>query len=333
MNPDPHPGPSPSDPAPPTIAPDTNSTIPHLEPPVWRQLSRAQWQIVALIVALTIASIAYRLLVQHELDQTALLFVGIPALLAIILVMAPPTRTLMGGVMRGLTLALLFSGLVLGEGFICILMAAPLFYLFALIVVTIIQWLRKRKGTALTCVALVLLPFSLEGTSPSLSFPRQEHVTASAIVPGTPADVRARLSNSPNLKVKLPFYLSLRFPSPRSADGSGLEAGSLRRVHFAGGHGMPGDLVMRVADSGPDFVRFETVDDMSKIAHWLTWQRTEVHWMAVDPSHTRVTWTFDYARRLDPAWYFGPWERYGVRKAGEFLIEANAGPEAPAVTP
>jgi len=39
-----------------------------------------------------------------------------------------------------------------------------------------------------------------------------------------------------------------------------------------------------------------------------------------------VTWTLDYERGLDPAWYFGPWERYATRLAAGYLIDAVATP-------
>lgn len=36
---------------------------------------------------------------------------------------------------------------------------------------------------------------------------------------------------------------------------------------------------------------------------------------------TRVTLTIRYRRLLDPAWYFKPAERYGVRKAGQYFLD------------
>jgi hypothetical protein len=39
-----------------------------------------------------------------------------------------------------------------------------------------------------------------------------------------------------------------------------------------------------------------------------------------------VRWTIRYRRDLDPAWYFGPWERYAVRLAGNYLIDNVATP-------
>jgi hypothetical protein len=48
--------------------------------------ARARIALATLIVAVAISSIAYRIIVGHNLQQTAALFIGIPALLAIVVV-------------------------------------------------------------------------------------------------------------------------------------------------------------------------------------------------------------------------------------------------------
>jgi hypothetical protein len=94
------------------------------------------------------------------------------------------------------------------------------------------------------------------------------------------------------------------FPRLTQAMGAGLEVGAMRTIHFAGGEGHPGDLVLRVQESRPGYVRFEALSDKSKVAHWLDWQSSETEWTPVDSQYTRVTWTLHFERRLDPAWYF-----------------------------
>lgn len=298
-----------------------------------RTITGSQTQLLALIAALATGGVAYRLIVQHHLEQTSLLFIGLPSLLAVILVLAPPARSLPGGVLRGITLFLLLSGPVLGEGFVCVLMAAPIFLAVGLIVALLIQASKRRdeRRTALSCCLLVLiLPMSLEGTTGTLSFNRFERVSQSALVAGTPADVQARMAQSPRLDLKLPPYLRMGFPHPTSAIGAGLSPGDLRRIHFEGGEGKPGDLVFRVAASTPTSARFVVESDgcegMHSIGHWVTLREADVSWTPIDAHHTRVTWQLAYERRLDPAWYFGPWERYAGRLAARYLIDANAGP-------
>ena len=73
--------------------------------------------------------------------------------------------------------------------------------------------------------------------------------------------------------------------------------------------------------------KFRAIEDQSKIAHWLDWEEAEVSWARLDESHTKVCWTLRYKRLLDPAWYFGPWERYAVRLTAGYLIDNLATPQ------
>jgi hypothetical protein len=289
-------------------------------------ISRSQWRLIFLILAVSAGSVMYRLIVRGRLEQTAALFVGIPAVLAIILAMMPKAKTVKGGIIKGLTLALLLSGPLLGEGFICILMASPIFYVVGLVVGALVDWNREKRQTTLSCLLLILVPMSIEGTAPKLSFNREETVQASRVVTATEEDVQLALSHSPRTDAPLPTYLRMGFPRPTEARGEGLQAGAIRTIHFAGGEGHPGDLLLKVRESHPGYVRFEVVSDSSKVAHWLDWKSSEVDWTAVDGQHTRVNWTLHFERRLDPAWYFRPWERYATQLAAEYLIRANATP-------
>ena len=289
-------------------------------------LSHSQWMLIFLILAVGVGSVMYHLIVRGRLEQTAALFVGIPTVLAILLAMTPKAKTATGGIMKGLTLALLLSGPLLGEGFICILMASPIFFIVGIVVSVIVDWIREKRHATLSCLVLILLPMSIEGTSPKLSFNREETVQAAEIVAAAEPDVRAALSRSPRTDMSLPIYLRMGFPRPTGARGNGLEVGAPRTIHFAGGEGRPGDLRLKVAESRPGYVRFDAMSDTSKVAHWLDWESSEVNWTAVDALHTRVNWTVHFRRRLDPAWYFRPWERYGTRLAAEYLIRANATP-------
>jgi len=116
-------------------------------------------------------------------------------------------------------------------------------------------------------------------------------------------------------------------PRPLAAYGSGLEVGATRTLHFSGAEGDPeGDLVSRVTERAPGFVRMETVSDGSKLTQWIRWRSTDVAWRAIDASHTEVTWRIHFDRQLDPAWYFTSWERFAVGEAAGYMIEANATP-------
>lgn len=289
-------------------------------------MDKLKWIWLIIIAAAAAASVYYHLLVLGRLEQTSALFIGIPALIAAICVLTPKPESATGTAVKAVTIFLCISGLLLGEGFICILMAAPIFYLVAIVVGCAMDH-NKKRGHLYSCMVLVfVLPFTTEGTTPTLSFARQEQVVQERVVAASPQQVEAALLAAPRLDSKLPFYLRLGFPRPVSATVSGARPGDKYVIHFAGGEGKPGDLTLEINEHRPGLLSFHAVSDTSHVAHWLKWEESRVEWEPVDPSHTRVRWTLRYQRLLDPAWYFKPWERYAVRLTAQQLITDAATP-------
>jgi hypothetical protein len=287
----------------------------------------ARRTMVAVIVALTGASIGYRLLAMTKLEHTSLVFIGIPALLALLLVSVQP-RTAKGTIHKTIALGLCLSSVLFGEAMVCILMAAPLFFAVG----RIMAWGAKdglegheNHVDARKLGLFLLIPVSLEGVIPRYELPREHSVTVTRVVAGTPAEVRASLAAPMAFDAQLPLFFRLGYPVPGTVSGSGLAPGDLRDIQFRHGH-HPGTLRLAVASSGDRGVVFSAVSDDSYITHWLTWRRAEVSWRAVSEGKTEVTWSLHYWRRLDPSWYFGPLERYGVSLAAEYLLETLATP-------
>jgi hypothetical protein len=264
------------------------------------------------------------------LRHTAALFIGIPTLFAVMVAMAAPPKTGTGTVMRVITLALLLSSIVFAEGMICIAFAAPIFYLVGFLGVQLVEGIRDIRGRkGLMLLALIILPTGFEGAIPGVEFNREETVTVSRIVRGSPSDVATALAARPNFSVAMPLFLRAGFPVPVATGGSGLAVGSERSVVFAhkhGGHVERGTLSFEIVEHDSQYVHFAPTNDDSYITHWLSWRSSEVRWTALAPGLTRVEWTLRYRRRLDPAWYFKPIERYGVGVAARYLIDALATP-------
>lgn len=288
-------------------------------------VSRAQWSVILLVIGFTLGALLYRYLRHEQLGHSAAMFLGIPAILAIVLALTPRAKSVTGGILKGITLALLIIAPLLGEGYLCILIASPLFYVVGIIIGLIVDWAQRRRGATLSCIALVLVPMCLEGVTPRLTWNRVQVVEVMRVLPAPASAIEDSLSRPPNLQTPLPRYLRIGFPRPLAVSGSGLAVGSNRTIHFAGAEGdPPGDLVMRVGVREPGLARFDTVSDSSKLTQWIRWDSSEVRWSAIDASHTRVIWRIRFERQLDPAWYFIPWERSAVREAAEYLIAANA---------
>ena len=279
---------------------------------------------VWLCLAVGVASVLFRVLVLGQKEQSALMFIGLPTAMAMLIAFLPRASSATGMITKGITLFLLLLGILLIEGFICILMAAPLFYGIGFIVGILVDGARRRKQAdqRLRIVVLpVLVLMSLEGVTGFLSFPRDEAITVSHELPLPAAAARERLAQGPSFVLaELPPFLKLGFPAPHRIEGTGLEMGDTWRIHFAGGEGKPGDLQAMVVESSPSNIRVACVADGSHISHWLDWKDAE--WtIESTPQGSRVTLTMRYTRLLDPAWYFKPIERYGVRKAGEYFLE------------
>ena len=299
---------------------------------------RARLALAAVIAAVAIASIAFRLIVANRLQQTAALFIGIPAILAIVVVLLASPRSAIGVACKAVTVGLLVSLVFLGEGILCVVMSAPLFYLVAIAVASVVQRMRDPNGKPMTTffsctLLLALAPMSLEGVTELTTLGRAESVSVTRMVRAASADVERALFEPPRFDRGLPPFLRAGFPSPLSTridrtDGSARWVIELRggEMRLNGMEPRTGDLVLELVESGPGRVRWRAVSDTSHMTHFLTWREVIVEWTPAAEETTAVTWTLRYDRGLDPAWYFGPWQRYAVRLAAGYLIDSVATP-------
>ena len=97
-----------------------------LEKPPKPSISAAQWSVAATIAAITAFVVGYQFLAWGQLNQTAALFVGLPAIVSIIITLTPRAKSATGMAMKGITNALLVSGIFLAEGIICVVMMSPI---------------------------------------------------------------------------------------------------------------------------------------------------------------------------------------------------------------
>jgi hypothetical protein len=291
---------------------------------------KARAAALTVIVPVLAGSLLFRLLIWGELEHTSLVFIGIPALMAILVAFMPTPKSATGLILKVMTLALLISGVAFDEAFVCILFAAPLFFLVGIVVGQLIDISRRRRPNRLDLrllflMGVVLTPASLEGVLAGFEFERDEVITVVRRVNASSHQIAATLAGVPRFDRPLPLFLRLGFPTPGATSGSGLRPGASRRIEFLHGH-HPGVLTLTVVRSEPERVSFIASDDTSYITHWLSWQRADVAWREITADQTEVQWTLRYRRRLDPAWYFEPLERYGVEQAAGYLIDALATP-------
>lgn len=293
----------------------------------------ARMALVGVIGVLAAGSIAFRQMVGTGLEQTAALFIGIPALLAMAAVFIP-TSTAIGVACKAVTIGLMISLIFLGEGVVCVAMSAPLFYLIAVVAGGAIQTIRRSRGESahrtFSLLALLAIgPMSLEGVTPLTTIARDVTVAETRVVHASADAVAAAIRQQPRFDRKLPAYLGIGFPRPTFTwiDERHwvirMRGGEMR---LDGMEPQAGNLHLAIDEEGPGRIRWRAVSDNSHMTHFLNWQSSQVEWQAIDAETTRVTWTLRYQRGLDPAWYFGPMERYAVGLAAGYLIDAVATP-------
>lgn len=301
------------------------------------EAERAQIALSVLIAAVAIGSVAYRLLVRGGLQQTAALFIGIPAILAIVVVGGVSPRSATGVACKAVTVGLLVSLMVLGEGMLCIVMSAPLFYLVAIVIgqtAEAIQRRRNRQSTLLSSVLLLaFVPMTLEGVLPFTTINRNDTVRRSKVVNAASESVQNAMHQQPRFDRKLPLYLRIGYPRPTSTKIDNTPNGTRSVIRFRGGEmritGMEpqaGDLVLMLEEERAGYIRWRAISDTSHMTHFLRWREITAEWSPVDAENSQVTWTIQYERGLDPAWYFGPMEHYAVGLAADYLIDSVATP-------
>ncbi|MFI6299852.1 hypothetical protein ACIBEJ_50220 [Nonomuraea sp. NPDC050790] len=280
--------------------------------------------LVGVVSALFAAMLAYKLLHAGGLEQTALFYVGVPAIIAITVVLVAKPRSALGLVMAVITVGLALSGPLLGEGIVCLVFAAPLFYLVGAIFGAFTDYLRAEgpKGPQMLAAPLLLLAV-IEGSGEVTSLPREEVVSASAAATG---DVAAALAAPPRFAPYASTLLRLGFPRPLSASGTGLAVGATREIVFTprrslgiGARPEPRSMTLRVKESGHGRVVFEVVRDTT-LARWLDLREAAFTWTG-----GRLTVALGYRRTFDPSWYFGPIQRYAATEAAGYLAATFAG--------
>ncbi|MEU6080713.1 hypothetical protein [Streptomyces sp. NPDC047108] len=295
----------------------------------------ARLRLAAVLLALFTAMLLYKVLHAGHLEQTALFYVGLPAFIALSVSLWARPRSATGTALASVTIGLALAGPLLNEGVVCLVMAAPLFYLLAVIIGWTVDRARRRRGRgdggagrAHAFVSIPLLALLVvEGTG-IYELPRETAASATRTVSASPAEYEAALAATPRFADPEPLFLrAVPFPRPQKAEGDGLDVGDARAITFNPRKGLgigarPAPRAMRlvVAERSAGRVVFRIEKDTT-LARWLALDSAEVEWAAADGGGTKARWTLHYRRTYDPGWYFGPLQKYGMEQAAAYLSD------------
>lgn len=278
---DPYPGPPPGE-----------------EPPADTQPLRSRLTLM-LFAAVPVALAATALAAAIGRLDTALFFVGVPVLLAVVV---GTMRTGDSGaqLFQVVTVTLLLVSAFLHEGALCVLIVSPLVYGLAFAVWALVRAAR-RIGHHMALGGVLLL-VALEGALPGTRLNPVQEVTADRVVATDCADFVRALERGPDFDAAdrgLLLRLA-QYPTPQSAEGSGLAVGDTWQ--FA----MPmGGIETVVRSRTPSAITFDVTADDARTTRWVTLQEARLDWRETDEGcRAEVAITFE--RDLDPAFWFGP---------------------------
>nr|WP_296768342.1 hypothetical protein [Rhodococcus sp. (in: high G+C Gram-positive bacteria)] len=301
----------------------------------------SQYVLGVVVLAIAVAFFVKQVLEDTEKAQTAAFYVGIPAIVALIVVLTKPGGSAEGLVFRTITVVLSLAMIAAGEGFICVILAAPIFYLVGAVVAYAAGKAsrpdKRNDGLKIIIVPSLVLVASLEGVLPATTFSSATTVTATRTVEASADEVEAAWEAPLDFGgTPLEGILGWGFPQPLADSGGTFAVGERRTVTFSGAHHRPlfvsehhwgehtTELAFEVVARSENSVRLKVVNDTTPISSWLAWSVADIEWIPVDAGHTDVRVELSYTRELAPAWYFGPIEKFVTERAAGYLIDSLA---------
>lgn len=287
-------------------------------------------QLVRILFIVALIAVVIRVILDSRFATSSLLYLAIPFVVSVLIHQFIPYevensrgRQLFNH-LRDATVVMLATSFILFEGFICVLMFMPIYYVCALIHYA---FTRNRDYSHMKVVVLPLVVgvMSLEGMFPATSLPRKAEATHVAVVDGSIADLKANMASPIAFEGERNWFLSI-FPLPVKVEAGTLNAGDVHTLDFVYKRWFytnvhQGQFALEISDVGADYVRTTVVKNTSYLASYVQIDGTEVQFRDVGNDQTEVSLTVHYHRKLDPAWYFGPLQSYAFERSAAYLID------------
>lgn len=278
-----------------------------------------------LVLVVPIGVAAVLLSAATDRLDSALLFVGTPLLLAL-LVAAVPSSGASSAIFQVVTIVLLLTSALLHEGALCVLIASPLVYGVAFLVLWIARGVDGRQRLA---IAPLFLLVALEGVVPGLRANPDQQVSADHVVAADCAHFEKALERGPQFAPENRGWLLdlAQYPTPVGADhdgdGTGLEVGDAWTL------AMPsGSITTEVTGREEQRINFEVTEDSARTERWVTLEHASLTWQETARGCT-ATVRIDFTRHLDPSFYFGPVTHVFMSAGADaFLRGLASSPEA-----
>ena len=289
--------------------------------------------LVSMFIGIAITAIRYlgKSAYYVGMEGTALLYIAVPTFIALAFASSrfnvTSSGTVMGATLKTITFLILMSGPILQEGFVCMIMAAPILYIVGALAAWPFDVYRKNRSAnnlKLYILPTLLLLTSLEGVFVQTSFNRSNTVEHSQIINSDLAAIKSKLASDRQLAAPDSLMVKI-FPRPAMITANGLAIGDLQTVDISYfkwiyWNEKRGKIQFEVANNSENIYTFKLVKDDSYLHTYLAWKDTTVILQPLSEHRTKVTWRISFDRKIDPAWYVQPLERYSVTAAAEMMV-------------
>ena len=300
----------------------------------YRLIDRHGKKKVVFLTYLTLVALLalwFRLLLGFELYHSAMLYILVPYVVSVLITFfrsyKTPTTKLKKFFSHILTaITILFStSILVGEGFICILFFTPIYLIIVCITYLGAALFTGKEHKYSSALPVIVLLVSLEGTTASLSLPRDTSVVVNRSTSLSVEQIKENLAKPFDLNKDRNWLISV-FPMPYHIDAGSLKEGDVHTVYtryhrwfVTNTH--EGKAELLIEHVGENKIKTRVLSDSTYFSTYLSGSGTEIELIPNAAGGTDISLRLNYRRNLDPAWYFHPLQKYGVTKMGELLIK------------
>ncbi len=298
------------------------------------RLRAPKWTYLLFLIGAS--TLTARGLLDSGFANSSLLYLGLPFVISLMIhhfIGYAQKQSALGRYLnhlRNATVIMLASSALLFEGFICVLMFMPIYYLAITLgfIFTFLsaRWDRRGKaGLGVYAMPLIVGLLSMEGVAPSTSLPRENSITHVAVVAASIDELKSNMARPITFEAPRNWFMSV-FPLPVRIKAGSLAAGDVheldfvyKRWFFTNLH--QGQMRLLIEHVGEREVRTRILENTSYLANYLKLEGTRVGFRDLGGGQTEVALTLNYSRLLDPAWYFGPLQDFAMKENAKYLIE------------
>ncbi len=284
-----------------------------------------------LIFLIGIAVLVTRSLLDSRFGTGTLLYLVVPfALSAALFFLTRPMAGRSVGVrflnhFRLVTIIFLITSAFLMEGFLCVLMFMPIYYVMAGVGYLFAAIFEDKSSLKALTLPAIVFGLATEGMLPQTTYPRHNTAVYVAQTDQSIAQLKANMAADIAMPRKRGWFLRL-FPLPDKIHAGTLNAGDVHNLHFTYkkwgfGNFHKGEMDILISQVNPQHIQTTITKNTAYLSHYMNIEGTEVHFTPLETGGTQISLTVKYERLLDTVWYFGPMQQLAAKQSAKYLTD------------